>query len=198
MLEDCRLKNAKNPEAIRMEKLEPQCGWKLYAFNGREFGPNPLVMGPELIQRVPLRKSSRSAKVAKSARDRQKSYADLKRKQWKSNVGVLEKVKDVAYKLELSEELSRVTSDDLRDALSVIFGLSELKATKDVGTLTGLNVLCLINEPRAAAVAYGLEKSADRNSLTERIYETRVENQVAFLVPVYPGESKNTKDGHTS
>ncbi|GKA40364.1 putative heat shock protein 70 family protein [Tanacetum coccineum] len=34
------------------------------------------------------------------------------------------------------------------------------KATKDVGTLTGLNVLCLFNEPTAAAVAYGLEKSS--------------------------------------
>ncbi|GKA65364.1 heat shock cognate 70 kDa protein-like protein [Tanacetum coccineum] len=58
--------------------------------------------------------------------------------------------------------------------------------------------LCLFNEPTAAAVAYGLDKNADRNCLRERIYETRVENQVAFLVPVYQGGIKNTKDGHTS
>ena len=31
-------------------------------------------------------------------------------------------------------------------------------------------------------------------TIMERIYETRVDNQVAFLVPVYQGESKNTKD----
>lgn len=31
-------------------------------------------------------------------------------------------------------------------------------ATKDAGTIAGLNVLRIINEPTAAAIAYGLEK----------------------------------------
>ncbi|GKB09540.1 heat shock cognate 70 kDa protein-like protein [Tanacetum coccineum] len=47
------------------------------------------------------------------------------------------------------------------------FNDKQRQATKDAGTLAGLNVLRLINEPTAAAVAYGLDKSADRNSLRE-------------------------------
>merc|ERR1712189_129408 len=31
-------------------------------------------------------------------------------------------------------------------------------ATKDAGTIAGLNVLRIINEPTAAAIAYGLDK----------------------------------------
>ncbi|KAG1723916.1 putative HSP 70, partial [Suillus paluster] len=29
---------------------------------------------------------------------------------------------------------------------------------KDTGTISGMNVLCIINEPTAAAIAYGLDK----------------------------------------
>lgn len=36
------------------------------------------------------------------------------------------------------------------------------QATKDAGQISGLNVLRVINEPTAAALAYGLEKSEDR------------------------------------
>jgi heat shock protein 1/8 len=40
------------------------------------------------------------------------------------------------------------------------FNDSQRQATKDAGTIAGLNVLRIINEPTAAAVAYGLDKSA--------------------------------------
>lgn len=39
------------------------------------------------------------------------------------------------------------------------FNDSQRQATKDAGTISGLNVLRVINEPTAAAVAYGLDKS---------------------------------------
>ncbi len=39
------------------------------------------------------------------------------------------------------------------------FGDAQRKATIDAGTLAGLNVLRIINEPTAAALAYGLQKS---------------------------------------
>lgn len=42
------------------------------------------------------------------------------------------------------------------------FDDSQRQATKDAATLSGLNVLRLINEPTAAAVAYGLDKQDDR------------------------------------
>jgi len=42
------------------------------------------------------------------------------------------------------------------------FNDSQRQATKDAGQISGLNVLRVINEPTAAALAYGLEKDADR------------------------------------
>lgn len=39
------------------------------------------------------------------------------------------------------------------------FNDSQRQATKDAGTIAGLNVLRIINEPTAAAVAYGLDKT---------------------------------------
>ncbi|MGA7802079.1 MAG: Fe-S protein assembly chaperone HscA [Gammaproteobacteria bacterium] len=41
------------------------------------------------------------------------------------------------------------------------FDDAQRQATKDAGTLAGLNVLRLLNEPTAAAVAYGLDRAAE-------------------------------------
>lgn len=41
------------------------------------------------------------------------------------------------------------------------FDDAQRQATKDAGTLAGLNVLRLLNEPTAAAVAYGLDRGSD-------------------------------------
>jgi L1 cell adhesion molecule like protein len=43
------------------------------------------------------------------------------------------------------------------------FNDSQRKATKDAGTIAGLNVLRIINEPTAAALAYGLDKKGEQN-----------------------------------
>ena len=47
------------------------------------------------------------------------------------------------------------------------FNDSQRQATKDAGAIAGLNVLRIINEPTAAAIAYGLDKSntSERNVL---------------------------------
>jgi heat shock protein 1/8 len=47
------------------------------------------------------------------------------------------------------------------------FNDSQRQATKDAGTISGLNVLRIINEPTAAAIAYGLDKkgTGERNVL---------------------------------
>ncbi|KAK3306963.1 heat shock protein 70 family [Chaetomium strumarium] len=42
------------------------------------------------------------------------------------------------------------------------FNDSQRQATKDAGQIAGLNVLRVVNEPTAAALAYGLEKEQDR------------------------------------
>jgi molecular chaperone DnaK (HSP70) len=41
------------------------------------------------------------------------------------------------------------------------FNDSQRQATKDAGTIAGLEVLRIINEPTAAAIAYGMDKKTD-------------------------------------
>jgi heat shock protein 5 len=45
------------------------------------------------------------------------------------------------------------------------FNDAQRQSTKDAGTISGLNVLRIINEPTAAAIAYGLDKKGERNIL---------------------------------
>jgi len=50
---------------------------------------------------------------------------------------------------------------DVKDAVVTVpayFNDSQRQATKDAGVISGLNVLRIINEPTAAAIAYGLDK----------------------------------------
>ncbi|KAK9883618.1 hypothetical protein WA026_001791 [Henosepilachna vigintioctopunctata] len=59
---------------------------------------------------------------------------------------------------------------EVRDAVITVpayFNDSQRQATKDAGTIAGINVLRIINEPTAAALAYGLDKnlSGERNVL---------------------------------
>ena len=45
------------------------------------------------------------------------------------------------------------------------FNDSQRQATKDAGAISGLNVLRIINEPTAAAIAYGLDKRGDEKNV---------------------------------
>jgi len=45
------------------------------------------------------------------------------------------------------------------------FNDAQRKATKEAGTIAGLNVLRIINEPTASALAYGLDKKGEENVL---------------------------------
>ncbi len=42
---------------------------------------------------------------------------------------------------------------------------AQRQATKDAGRIAGLNVLRIINEPTAAAIAYGLDKKAKEKNI---------------------------------
>lgn len=53
---------------------------------------------------------------------------------------------------------------DVKDAVITVpayFNDAQRQATKDAGVISGLNVLRIINEPTAAAIAYGLEKKKE-------------------------------------
>lgn len=51
------------------------------------------------------------------------------------------------------------------------FNDSQRQATKDAGTIAGLNVMRIINEPTAAAIAYGLDKTKERGEKNVLIFD---------------------------
>jgi L1 cell adhesion molecule like protein len=60
---------------------------------------------------------------------------------------------------ETAEQYLGETVSDAVVTVPAYFNDSQRQATKDAGTIAGLNVLRIINEPTAAAIAYGLEKT---------------------------------------
>lgn len=57
---------------------------------------------------------------------------------------------------------------EVKDAVITVpayFGDAQRQATKDAGVIAGLNVLRIINEPTAAAIAYGLDKNVSDNNI---------------------------------
>lgn len=68
---------------------------------------------------------------------------------------------------EIAEAYLGKTVTDAVITVPAYFNDSQRQATKDAGTISGMNVLRIINEPTAAAIAYGLDKKvgAERNVL---------------------------------
>ncbi|XP_069804949.1 heat shock cognate 71 kDa protein-like [Dendropsophus ebraccatus] len=68
---------------------------------------------------------------------------------------------------EISEAYLGKTINNAVITVPAYFNDSQRQATKDAGTISGLNVLRIINEPTAAAIAYGLDKKvgSERNVL---------------------------------
>ena len=63
--------------------------------------------------------------------------------------------------IKLKEDAEAYLGESVTDAVITVpayFNDSQRKATKEAGTIAGLNVLRIINEPTAAALAYGLDK----------------------------------------
>ena len=57
-------------------------------------------------------------------------------------------------------EIHLTYTSALHKPSAAYFNDSQRQATKDAGVIAGLNVLRIINEPTAAAIAYGLDKKA--------------------------------------
>jgi heat shock 70kDa protein 1/2/6/8 len=62
---------------------------------------------------------------------------------------------------ETAEAYLGETVEDVVVTVPAYFNDAQRQATKDAGQIAGLNVLRIINEPTAAAIAYGLDKMAD-------------------------------------
>jgi molecular chaperone DnaK len=68
--------------------------------------------------------------------------------------------------MKLKEDAEAYLGEPVTDAVITVpayFNDAQRKATKEAGTIAGLNVLRIINEPTAAALAYGLEKKESEN-----------------------------------
>merc|ERR1712157_92922 len=72
---------------------------------------------------------------------------------------VLTKMKDIAEAY-LGKEVKNAVI-----TVPAYFNDSQRQATKDAGSISGLNVLRIINEPTAAAIAYGLDKKEEEKNV---------------------------------
>jgi len=63
---------------------------------------------------------------------------------------------------EIAESFLGETVDSAVITVPAYFNDSQRQSTKDAGTIAGLNVLRIINEPTAAAIAYGLDNKSEQ------------------------------------
>ncbi len=118
--------------------------YSIKRFMGRRFGEVS-----EEIKIVPYQVVSGANNVAKvNVRDKEFSPPEI-------SALVLQKLKRAA------ENYLGETVTDAVITVPAYFNDSQRQATKDAGTIAGLNVRRIINEPTAAALAYGLDKKKD-------------------------------------
>ena len=68
----------------------------------------------------------------------------------------------------LKEDAEAALNISITDAVITVpayFNDTQRKATKDAGTIAGLNVVKMINEPTAAALAYGITKASEPQTI---------------------------------
>jgi len=74
----------------------------------------------------------------------------------------------------MKETAEAYLGHDVKDAVVTVpayFNDSQRQATKDAGVICGLNVLRIINEPTAAAIAYGLDKKKGSDECNVLIFD---------------------------
>jgi molecular chaperone DnaK len=72
---------------------------------------------------------------------------------------------------EVAEDYLGTTITDAVITVPAYFNDSQRQATKDAGRIAGLNVLRIVNEPTAAALAYGLDKNKGDNIERVAVYD---------------------------
>ena len=87
--------------------------------------------------------------------------------------------------------------------LAAYFNDAQRQATKDAGTISGLNVARIINEPTAAAIAYGLDKKGEKTFLSSTSAAARLTFPSLPLTTVFlrwfpPMATPTSEVSHTS
>ena len=70
--------------------------------------------------------------------------------------------------MKLKRDAEAYLGEDITDAVITVpayFNDAQRQATKEAGTIAGLNVLRIVNEPTAAALAYGLDKGEKEQTI---------------------------------
>merc|ERR1711902_110428 len=76
--------------------------------------------------------------------------------------------------IKMKETAESYLGQEVRDAVVTVpayFNDSQRQATKDAGVIAGLNIMRIINEPTAAAIAYGLDKKKDEKESNVLIFD---------------------------
>ena len=111
------------------------------------------------VKRFMGRKSARSPKKPGACRTRWRD-AERRRPDWCAASGLAAgDLRDVLQKLKQAAE--DYLGEKVTDAVITVpayFNDAQRQATKDAGQIAGLNVLRIVNEPTAAALAYGLTR----------------------------------------
>merc|ERR1712047_210267 len=74
----------------------------------------------------------------------------------------------------MKETAESYLGQEVKDAVVTVpayFNDSQRQATKDAGVIAGLNIMRIINEPTAAAIAYGLDKKKDEKESNVLIFD---------------------------
>ena len=95
--------------------------------------------------------------------------------------------------MKLKRDAEAYLGEDITDAVittPAYFNDAQRQATKEAGQIAGLNVLRIVNEPTAAALAYGLDKESDQTILVFDLggddWDQRIVN---WLVDKFKGTS---------
>ncbi|CAL5429960.1 unnamed protein product [Camellia sinensis] len=123
--------------------LDLDLNFELFAFNDSDFSDR--VLRIEIIPDIPESDSTRNRK---------------------SSIEDIDKENDVLRKL--VDDASKFLNDKVTKAVITVpayFSDSQRTATKDAGRIAGLEVLCIINKPTAASLAYGFEKKNNETIL---------------------------------
>eukprot|EP01083_Nonionella_stella_P064243 167266_1 len=75
----------------------------------------------------------------------------------------------LGYMRTIAEAYLGATINNAVVTVPAYFNDSQRQATKDAGRISGLNVLRIINEPTAAAIAYGLDKKQSGNEEEQNV-----------------------------
>jgi len=120
---------------------------------GRKFTDKTVQQDKKLLPFEIVNKNGKPY-IEVSVKGEQKQYAPEE-----LSAMVLQKMKEIA-EIYLGKELKNAVV-----TVPAYFNDAQRQATKDAGTIAGLNVMRIINEPTAAAIAYGLGKKGQEQNI---------------------------------